>query len=162
AERILADRAVELGVTIRFDTELESFGQTPDEVIVRLRDRGTGEAFTVSVPYLVAADGHKGTVRASAGIGAHGRQRRAPAAAWFASVDAALRPALDGAAVGLWHTQNAALPNGNATVITTDEPGRFVIGGGFSAADAEPKRLIEHIRTAAGVPDLEVRNLNVA
>ena len=80
----------------------------------------------------------------------------------FASFDADLRPALDGAAVGLWHIQNAALPHGNATVITTDDPGRFVIGGGFSAADAEPGRLIEHIRTAAGVPGLEVRNLDVA
>ncbi len=117
---------------------------------------------TMSVPYLVAADGHKGTVRAAAGIGVHGRQRGAPASAMFASFDADLRPALDGAAVGLWHIQNAALPHGNATVITTDDPGRFVIGGGFSAADAEPGRLIEHIRTAAGVPGLEVRNLDVA
>jgi 2-polyprenyl-6-methoxyphenol hydroxylase-like FAD-dependent oxidoreductase len=32
AERILADRATELGVRIRFDTELESFEQDQDEV----------------------------------------------------------------------------------------------------------------------------------
>ena len=99
---------------------------------------------------------------AAAGIGVHGRQRRAPAAVMFASFDADLRPALDGAAVGLWHIQNAALPYGNATVFTTDDPGRFVIGGGFSEADASPDRLIEHIRTAAGVPDLAVRKLDVA
>ena len=122
----------------------------------------TGETATISAPYLVAADGHKGTIRAAAGIGVHGRQRGAPASAMFASFDADLRPALDGAAVGLWHIQNAALPHGNATVFTTDDPGRFVIGGGFSAADAEPGRLTGHIRTAAGVPDLEVRNLDVA
>jgi 2-polyprenyl-6-methoxyphenol hydroxylase-like FAD-dependent oxidoreductase len=162
AERILADRAVELGVTIRFGTELESFEQTPDEVIARLRDRGTGEVSTVSVPYLVAADGHKGSVRGTAGIGVHGRQLAAPVSAMFASFDADLRPALDGAAVGLWHIQNAALPYGNATVITTDDPGRFVIGGGFSPADTEPGRLTEHIRTAAGVPDLVVGDLDVA
>jgi hypothetical protein len=116
----------------------------------------------MSARYLVAADGHKGTIRAAAGIGVHGRQRGAPASAMFASFDADLRPALDGAAVGLWHIQHAALPHGNATVFTTDDPGRFVIGGGFSAADAEPGRLVEHIRTAAGVPDLAVRNLGVA
>ena len=162
AERILADRAVELDVTIRFNTELESFEQDREEVTVRLRDRGTGGTATISAPYLVAADGHKGTVRAAAGIGVHGRQRGTPASAMFASFDADLRPALDGAAVGLWHIQNAALPHGNATVFSTDNPGRFVIGGGFSAADAEPARLIDHIRTAAGVPDLDVRNLDVA
>ena len=162
AERILADRAAELGVTIRFSTELESFEQNHDSVTVRLRDRAAGETATMSARYLIAADGHKGTIRAAAGIGVHGRQRGAPASAMFASFDADLRPALDGAAVGLWHIQQAALPYGNATVFTTDDPGRFVIGGGFSAADAEPGRLVEHIRTAAGVPGLAVRNLEVA
>jgi putative polyketide hydroxylase len=162
AERILADRAAELGVAIRFGTELESFEQDHDEVIVRLRDRGTGALATIGAQYLVAADGHKGAIRAAAGIGGHGRQRGAPAAAMFASFEADLRPALDGAAVGLWHLRNAALPHGNATVFTTDDPGCFVIGGGFSAADAEPERLIEHIRTAAGVADLAVGNLDVA
>jgi putative polyketide hydroxylase len=162
AERILADRAVELGADIRFHTELESFEQNRDEVIVRLRDRGTGEPAAISARYLVAADGHKGTLRDAAGIGVHGRQRGALVPAMFASFDADLRPALDGAAVGLWHLRNAALPHGNATVFTTDDPGRLVIGGGFSAADAEPERLIEHIRTAAGVANLEVRNLDIA
>lgn len=162
AERILADRATEFGVAVRFNTELESFEQDDDEVKSLLRDRVTGERFPVTARYLVAADGHKGAIRAAAGIGAHGRQRRAPATAMFASFDADLRPALDGAAVGLWHIQNPALPGGIATVITTDDPGRYVIGGGFSAADAEPGRLIEHIRTAAGVPDLAVRDIDVA
>ena len=162
AERILADRAVELGVTILFDTELESFEEDRDSVTVRLRDRATGEPAVTSARYLVAADGHKGTIRAAAGIGVHGRQRAAASSAMFASFDADLRPALDGAAVGLWHIQNAALPYGNATVFTTDEPGRFVIGGGFSVADASPDRLVEHIRVAAGLPGLEVRNSDVA
>jgi putative polyketide hydroxylase len=47
-------------------------------------------------------------------------------------------------------------------MFTTDDPGRFVIAGAFSAADAEPGRLTEHIQTAAGVPHLEVRNLDTA
>jgi putative polyketide hydroxylase len=162
AERILADRATSLGVGIRFHTELESFEQSRDEVLVCLRDRATGEPATISARYLVAADGHRGTLRDDAGIGVHGRRRSALGPAMFASFDADLRPALDGAAVGLWHLRNAALPHGNATVFTTDDPGRLVIGGGFSADDAEPERLIEHIRTAAGVPDLAVRNLDVA
>jgi 2-polyprenyl-6-methoxyphenol hydroxylase-like FAD-dependent oxidoreductase len=162
AERILADRAVELGAAIRFRTELESFAQEHDQVTVRLRDLGTGERSTISARYLVAADGHRGPVRAAAGIGVHGRQRTTTASAMFASFQAELRPALDGAAVGLWHLRNAALPHGSATVVTTDDPDRFVIGGGFDADDAEPGRLIEHIRAAAGVPGLPVRNLDVA
>lgn len=163
AERILADRASELGAVIRFGTDLESFEQDDDEVTASLRDLGGGEPSTISARYLVAAEGHKGTVRATAGIGVHGRQQRpAPASAMFASFDADLRPALGGAAVGLWHLRNAALPHGNAIMFTTDDPGRFVIAGAFSPADAEPDRLIEHIRTAAGVPGLEVRDIDIA
>jgi putative polyketide hydroxylase len=162
AERILAGRARELGAEIRFGTEAESIQPRPDGVTVALRDLASGEVGTVSPRYLVAADGHKGTIRAAAGIGVQGRRRRAPASAMFASFEADLRPALDGAAVGLWHLQNPALPHGNATVISTDEPGRFVIGGAFSPADAEPERLAGHIRTAAGRPGLSVRILDVA
>jgi 2-polyprenyl-6-methoxyphenol hydroxylase-like FAD-dependent oxidoreductase len=162
AERILADRAIELGVAIRFHTELESFEQDHDTVLVGLRDLGTGELSTISTRYLVAADGHKGAARAAAGVGVHGRQRKTAASAMFASFQADLRAALDGAAVGLWHLHNPALPHGSATVVTTDDPDRFVIGGGFSAHDAEPEQLIGHIRTAVGVPGLQVRNLDVA
>jgi 2-polyprenyl-6-methoxyphenol hydroxylase-like FAD-dependent oxidoreductase len=89
--------------------------QHDDKVTARLRALGSGEQSTVSARYLVAADGHKGTVGAAAGIGVHGRQRHASAPAMFASFDADLRPAPGGAAVGLWHLQNAALPRGNAT-----------------------------------------------
>lgn len=162
AERILAGRAAELGVAIRFRTELVSFRQDHGRVLVDLRDLETSELATIGAQYLVAADGHKGAVRAAAGIGVHGRQRKAAASAMFASFRADLRAALDGAAVGLWHLRNAALPHGGATVVTTDDPGRFVIGGGFSARDAELERLTEHIRTAAGVPGLQVRDLDVA
>jgi len=78
AERILADRATELGAVIRFGTELESFEQDDDQVTACLRDPGGGEPATISARYLVAADGHKGTVRAAAGISVHGRQRTLP------------------------------------------------------------------------------------
>ena len=166
AERILAQRAVELGARILFNTELEAFEQHQDRIVARLRDTASGEASTVAAHYLVAADGHKGTVREMAGIGVHGRRRAtsasASASAMFASFDTDLRAALDGAAVGLWHVRNAALPAGNATVVTTDSPNRYVIGGAFSEQDAEPGNLVRHIRTAAGVPDLDVRNLDIA
>ncbi len=80
----------------------------------------------------------------------------------FASFHADLAAALDGAAVGLWHLHNPALPHGSAVVVTTDEPGRFVIGGAFDAGDATTDRLTEHIRTAVGDPDLPVEGVEIA
>ncbi|MEY9855571.1 putative polyketide hydroxylase [Catenulispora sp. GAS73] len=162
AERILADRAVELGVRILFDTEVESFDQKSDEVVVRLRGTRDGTDSRAVTQYLIGADGHKGTIRDAAGIGAHGRQRETESSVMFASFRANLAAALDGAAVGLWHLHNAALPSGSVTVATTDEPDRFVIGGGFSVEDTEPDRLAEHIRTAAGDPGLRVSDVEIA
>jgi putative polyketide hydroxylase len=163
SERILAGRAAELGAEIRFSTELVSFEQHDDHVLACLRDCVTGEDSTVAAGYLVAADGHKGGIRDALGIGVHGRRKATADSALFAQFAVAdpdkFDVALDGMAVGLWHIHNPGLPRGVATVVTTDQPGRFVFGGAFSSDDASPERLTRHIRTATGIPDLEVKIL---
>ncbi|WP_323747321.1 FAD-dependent monooxygenase [Catenulispora pinisilvae] len=111
---------------------------------------------------VAGAQAEKGPIRDAAGIGVHGRQRATDSATMFASFHADLAAALDGAAVGLWHLHNPALPHGSAVVVTTDEPGRFVIGGAFDAGDATTDRLTEHIRTAVGDPDLPVEGVEIA
>src|ERR1700735_4636470 len=57
AERILADRAVELGADLRFGTEAETSAQDADGVTVMLRDRASGALRTVRAGYVVAAVG---------------------------------------------------------------------------------------------------------
>lgn len=159
AERILADRAIELGARILFGTELETFAQDGERVTAQLRDVATGRPTTVTARYLVAADGHKGGIRDALGIGVHGRTAESMPPTLFAQFEADLLATLDGAAFGLWHLRGPGLPHGGATVVTTDQPGRFVIGGAFSP---DPDQLVAGIRTAAGVPDLDVTILETA
>lgn len=157
AERIIADRAVELGASLRLATELESFGQDSEGVTALLRDLATDRRATVRARYLVAADGHKGGIRDALGIGVHGRRRNGTETALFAQFEADLSPALDGASVGLFHLQNPRLSHGSATIVTTDQPGRYVLGGAFDDEDG----LEEHVRTAVGIPDLDVKIIDV-
>ncbi|MEU8710166.1 FAD-dependent monooxygenase [Streptomyces sp. NPDC048565] len=63
-ERVLAERAVELGVLLRMGQEVADVDQTDDVVRITL---GSGE--TLTARYLVGADGGRSTVRRLSGIG---------------------------------------------------------------------------------------------
>jgi 2-polyprenyl-6-methoxyphenol hydroxylase-like FAD-dependent oxidoreductase len=68
-ERVLNDRAAELGVEIRRGVEMRSFTQHDDTVTVDVVDAATGEERTLSAQYLVGSDGARSTVRKLSGIG---------------------------------------------------------------------------------------------
>lgn len=68
-ERVLNDRAAELGVAIRRGVEMRSFTQHDDSVTVDLVDVATGAESTASAQYLVGSDGARSTVRKLSGIG---------------------------------------------------------------------------------------------
>ncbi|MEV7467856.1 FAD-dependent monooxygenase [Streptomyces kronopolitis] len=72
-EPVLRDRAEELGADVRFATELVRHEQDADGVSAVLRDLRTGEEHTVRAQYLIAADGHRSSVRQGLGIATHGQ-----------------------------------------------------------------------------------------
>ncbi|MEV0157071.1 FAD-dependent monooxygenase [Micromonospora sp. NPDC050686] len=63
-ERVLAERAAELGVRVRRGCELTGLRQRPDAV-----ELGFADGTTLTCRYLVGADGGRSTVRKLAGIG---------------------------------------------------------------------------------------------
>ncbi|MFB7328587.1 FAD-dependent oxidoreductase [Streptomyces sp. NPDC056190] len=70
-EDVLRGRAERLGAAMRFHTELVSFDQNGEpgaEIIVRLRDVGTGREQEIKARFLVAADGARSETRATLGI----------------------------------------------------------------------------------------------
>ncbi|GAB3908924.1 FAD-dependent monooxygenase [Kibdelosporangium lantanae] len=66
-ERILEDRALELGVEIRRGHELVSYNQDDDQVTARVR--GPEGEYDLAGDFLVGADGGRSAVRKAAGIG---------------------------------------------------------------------------------------------
>lgn len=68
-ERVLNDRAAELGVEIRRGIELRSFQQYEAHVDVTVVDTTTEVESTLSGRYLIGSDGARSTVRKQSGIG---------------------------------------------------------------------------------------------
>jgi len=71
-EPILRNKAIELGADVRLSTELVSFQQNNDNVVVNLRQRD-GKEYTLQAKYVIAADGNRSQIRESLGIGRSGR-----------------------------------------------------------------------------------------
>ncbi|GAA2653943.1 2,4-dichlorophenol 6-monooxygenase [Paractinoplanes durhamensis] len=71
-EPILVRNATERGTQTRFSTEYLSFEQDQDHVDVRVRDRLTGEEYTIRAKYLIGADGARSMVAADLGLPTEG------------------------------------------------------------------------------------------
>lgn len=156
AEEALAARAAELGADLRFSTRMESFAQDQDGVSAMLRDLDTGLEYPVRAEYLVAADGHRGTIAPAAGIGFHGRGSFDSTTTVLFEAD--LDGVIDDAAVLMYYLQNPALPGGSGAFVSTDTPGQYVAG-----MQPDPGRddaaTVALIRTITGVADLAVKLL---
>jgi 2-polyprenyl-6-methoxyphenol hydroxylase-like FAD-dependent oxidoreductase len=70
-ERILRDKAIELGADIRLNTSLTSFEQDVAGVTAFLRQRD-GSEYTLRADYMIAADGQTSPIREALGIGRSG------------------------------------------------------------------------------------------
>lgn len=159
AEPILADRARELGADIRFSSRMESFADGSDGVTALIRDLTSDETYQITADYLVGADGHKGTIRDTAGIGWHGRGELEPTT--FVVFEADLDVVLDGSAVQMHYIQNSALPGGSGTFVSTDVPGRW--GAGFKLLENEvtEDEIVGMLRVITGIDDLAAKILDV-
>lgn len=66
-EPILRSRATELGVDLRYSTELISFEEDENGITARVRERN-GKEYTIQADYMIAADGSNSPVRGKLGI----------------------------------------------------------------------------------------------
>ncbi|KAA5833650.1 FAD-binding monooxygenase [Saccharopolyspora hirsuta] len=160
AERLLAERARELGAEIRFSTALESFEQDESGVRAVLSD-ATGTR-SVHADYLVGADGHRSPVRERLGIGTHGRGALWHSVLWLIRAD--LTPVVGDRQV-LYNLQNPQLSGGMGVLVSTDHPDQFVAGVGYdpereTLADFPEERALEQIRLVLGTPDVAVEILS--
>ncbi len=71
-EPILRTAAVESGADLRQGTEMMSFTHAPDGVTARIRDRESGQVYTIKANYMIAADGADSPIRERLGIGRTG------------------------------------------------------------------------------------------
>jgi 2-polyprenyl-6-methoxyphenol hydroxylase-like FAD-dependent oxidoreductase len=157
-EPVLLDHARELGVEIRFGTELVSLEHDSSGVTAVVCSVADGTCSTVRASYIVGADGTRSTVRDLLGVEAHGPTDLGDYATVLFRAD--LWSQLGEDRFGLYQL-NGPVPG---VLVPTGRDDRWVLGMQWdphseSFADYTPERCIELIRAATGVPDLEVEVL---
>ncbi|MCM2417852.1 FAD-dependent monooxygenase [Streptomyces sp. RKAG293] len=157
-EPVLLRSARDLGGDIRFGTELISAEQDAEGVTAVVRSRETGEDRTIRADYLVAADGPRSPVRERLGIGMTG------AGDLFHNVSITFKAKRLADAVGdrrfiVCYLTN---PESPGALLPVDNDENWVFHAPWRPDDGETledftdQRCEALIRTAVGVPDLEV------
>ena len=157
-EPVLRREAVALGGDVRFSTELVSFEQDAAGVTALLRSRTDGSTRTVRADYLVAADGPRSPVREALGIGQTGPGDL------FHNVSITFRAKRLADVVGdrRFIACYLTTDQGPGALLPVDNQEHWVFHAPWHPEKGEPleaftdKRCVQHIRAAAGVPDLEV------
>lgn len=153
-EPLLRDRAVAVGVDVRYGTEVVAVRDRPDGVAVVLRCHRTGREERVVADHLVAADGAHSPVRRLLGIGHTGLGTLARKMNIF--FDADLRDPLRGRKVVALTVRNPAV-QGFLAPVDGVKRWRFALslGPDDDTTLSEP-RCVELVRAAVGVDDLPI------
>lgn len=157
-EPVLLSAAQDLGGDLRFSTELISFEQDADGVTAVLLDRRSERRSTVRADYLIAADGPRSPVREALGIEQSGRGEL------FHNVSITFRAKRLADAVGDRHFIACYLtnPEADGALLPVDNQEQWVFHApwhperGEALEEFTDERCAQHIRTAVGMPDLEV------
>ncbi|MFG2885987.1 FAD-dependent oxidoreductase [Streptomyces sp. NPDC048297] len=163
-EPVLLDSARELGGDLRYFHRMESFEQDADGVTAVVLDRRTEERLTVRTDYLVAADGPRSPVRHALGIGQSGPGDL------FANVSVTFTSAGLADVVGDHRFICCYLTNplADGALLPVDNKERWVFHApwhpelGETLEEFTEERLRHHIRTAVGVPGLDVKITGLA
>ncbi|MGW3497532.1 FAD-dependent oxidoreductase [Streptomyces sp. NPDC001020] len=153
-EDVLRGRAERLGVALRFDTELVSFGQDDDGITAEVRDRTTGAERTLKARYLVAADGAHSDIRHTLGIPFGGETLGHYVNIHFS---ADLTEALGGRRFLMCYTVNDEM---RGALMPLDNASEWLLHVAYDPEDTElgsftEERCTALVRAATGVPDLE-------
>ena len=150
-EAVLLQRALELGVEVRFNCTCEHLAEKAEHVELLLKSQSNGVETTVEAKYLVAADGIRGGIAATVGIGSHGIGHLKSVTAVRFNAD--LSPWSGNKAMTIHYVKNAQLPDGSGILVSTDYPNQWVAN--FSAdPDRDQEATEALIRILLGVPDL--------
>ena len=140
-----------------FGTELTTLEQDGEGVSATLVDRTTGKQTVVRAQYVVAADGPHSHIRQQLGIAMEGPDHLSEQLSILFRAN--LGPLLQGRVYGLYFIQHPEAPG---LFVATGANDRWLFAmewhpeRGEQIEDYDSQRCMHLIRTAAGVPDLEV------
>jgi 2-polyprenyl-6-methoxyphenol hydroxylase-like FAD-dependent oxidoreductase len=168
-EAILRGQATEAGARVMEGSEVTALTQDDDGVTVVVRDVDSGVERRLRTRYLVGADGAHSTVREALQIPFDGRGIFSNSLTIYFTAD--LAPQMLGKPLSVVYVNNPVFggffrlakdcQSGFLVVNTVGDP-RTNPDAPNAAKDTRVERMIEFVRTGAGVPDLAVRIDGVA
>lgn len=167
-EPLLHRRAAALGADLQYRTELVGFAQDDDGVTARVRELDTDKEREISARYIIAADGNRSTVRGQLGIGMSGPGWLSDSITIYFKADC--RRWLEGRQLGVIYVINADQrgffrfdADGTRGFLAVNTLGDLSLPGATDVAgDISPDRCVALVRSAVGVPDLEVTIEDIA
>ena len=163
-EAILRRRAIEAGTRVMEGSEVAAVDQGEDGVTVVVRDVDSGVERRLRTSYLVGADGAHSTVREALQVPFDGRGVFSNSLTIYFTADLALQ--MLGKPLSVVYVNNPVFggffrlakdcQSGFLVVNTVGDP-RTNPDAANAAKDTSTERMIDFVRTGAGVPDLDVR-----
>jgi putative polyketide hydroxylase len=156
-ERVVRDRATQMGARIHFSTELTAFSRGPDGITADVRDLRSGSPRHVRARYLIAADGHRSGIRQQLGIPVRGPGLIGHTLCFVFEAD--LSGPLRGRHLAVGHFNQ---PRPGTSLISHSE-GRWVFSVPFRPDQGEPlssftdERCAELARAAVGDPSVRIK-----
>jgi 2-polyprenyl-6-methoxyphenol hydroxylase-like FAD-dependent oxidoreductase len=161
-EPVLRERAAELGGTLRYASEVVSLSSDDDGVTALVRDRATGDEWTVRARYAIAADGVRSPLRHQLGIGLQGHGTFSDSITIYFRAD--VRPLLGERNLSVIYVVNPRL-QGFFRFSIDGQAGFLVVNTAVDAdgqrtttvgATADEQDCVRYVREALGAPDLAV------
>src|SRR5260370_821103 len=147
---------------LRFSAEATAGGRADAAVTATLVDRASGTQDRVKAQYAIAADGAQSTVRQQLGVRMLGQENVYDSVNILLNAD--LRPWTADRPAALYLIEHPQMRGTFLTINGIDRWG-FLVNSlaayGYKASDFTAERSAEFVRTAAGVPDLDVKILGV-
>ena len=167
-EPLLHTRAAELGAKLSYRTELVGFEQHEDHVLAEVRDVDSGEMREIRAKWMIAADGNRSPVRERLGIAMSGPGWLSDSITIYFKADC--RPWLDGRQLGVIYVTNPDQrgffrfeAGGTRGFLAVNTLGDLSLPGAkHVAGDVSRDRCIALVRSAVGVPDLDIEIEDVA
>ncbi|MGH7906235.1 MAG: FAD-dependent monooxygenase, partial [Candidatus Binataceae bacterium] len=167
-EPILRKRAEELGSVVRFGTDMVSIERGAGGITAIIRDRDSGDEQAIHAEYLVAADGNRSPIREQLEIAMHGHGVLSNSITIYFSANCG--PLLRDRKLSVIYVYNPLLrgffrleKSGGSGFLVVNTVGDTSQPGAANVADGITEdHCAELVRTAIGVPGMEVKIENIA
>ncbi|HEY6814250.1 MAG TPA: FAD-dependent monooxygenase [Croceibacterium sp.] len=167
-EPLLHRRAAELGADLHYRSELVDFAQDESGVTAHVRDVDSGEIRTIRARWMIAADGNRSPIRQKLGVGMTGPGWLSDSITIYFKADCTQW--LEERPMGVIYVSNADQrgffrfeAGGKRGFLVVNTLGDLSLPGAKDVAgDISPERCIALVRSAIGVPDIEVEIEDVA